>query len=201
MLRSLTAMAEDGGAMPRWPLGTGYTGGMVGDPAAMAFADSYVKGIRDFDLRAAYDALSRSATGTASDRFGGRGNADVYGELGYVPIESAGGSASKTLEFAYADWALAILADALGETRRRGACSAIAPGAGATSGTPTGSSSSAATMDGTFSTTSTTDSGWTTTPRATPGSTSGTCRTTSRGSPRRWAGATRSSTASTASSR
>jgi len=116
MLRSLVAMSADGGAMPRWPLGTGYTGGMVGDPAAMTLADSWVKGIRDFDLRTAYDALERSAMGTASERFGGRGNAEVYDTMGYVPIEHAGGSASRTLEFAYADWALAILADALGET-------------------------------------------------------------------------------------
>ncbi|MCB9592452.1 MAG: glycoside hydrolase family 92 protein [Sandaracinaceae bacterium] len=116
MLRSLSAMAVDGGAMPRWPLGTGYTGGMLGDPAAMVFADSWVKGVDGFDLRPAYDALRRSAMGTASERFGGRGNAEIYDSLGYVPIERAGGSASKTLEFAYADWALAILADALGET-------------------------------------------------------------------------------------
>jgi predicted alpha-1,2-mannosidase len=116
MLRSLTAMARDGGAMPRWPLGTGYTGGMVGDPAAMVLADSWVKGLRDFDLRTAYDALRRSATGRASERFGGRGHAEVYDTLGYVPMEAGGGSASETLEFAYADWALAILAEALGET-------------------------------------------------------------------------------------
>ena len=30
-LRSLTRMARDGGYMPRWPLGTGYTGGMLGE--------------------------------------------------------------------------------------------------------------------------------------------------------------------------
>ncbi len=116
MLRSLAAMARDGGAVPRWPLGIGYTGGMVGDPAAIVFADSWAKGIRDFDLRTPYDALVRSADGVASDRFEGRGNADVYGALGYVPIERGGGSVSKTLEFAYADWALVILANALGES-------------------------------------------------------------------------------------
>ncbi|HJL17375.1 MAG TPA: GH92 family glycosyl hydrolase, partial [Sandaracinaceae bacterium LLY-WYZ-13_1] len=116
MIRSLVAMAQDGGAMPRWPLGTGYTGGMVGDPAAMVLADSWVKGLRDFDLAAAYDALRRSAMGRASEAFGGRGNAETYHALGYVPMEASGGSVSETLEFAYADWALAILADALGET-------------------------------------------------------------------------------------
>lgn len=115
MVRSLIAMAEDGGAMPRWPLGIGYTGGMLGDPAAIVLADSWAKGVRDFDLRAGYDALRRSAVGVASERFGGRGSAEVYDRLGFVPIESGGASTSKTLEFAYADWALARLAEAVGE--------------------------------------------------------------------------------------
>ena len=119
MLESLSAMSRDGGAMPRWPLGPGYTGGMVGDPAAIVLADSWRKGIHDFDLRSAYDALRASAFGPVVARgssYSGRGNAEIYDRLGYVPIEAGGSSASKTLEFAYADYALAYLADALSET-------------------------------------------------------------------------------------
>lgn len=110
MLRSLVAMARDGGAMPRWPLGIGYTGGMVGEPAAIVLADSWEKGLRDFDLRIGYDAMVRSAEGRASDLFEGRGDSEVYNRLGYVPMD-----ASKTLELAYADWALSRLAEALGD--------------------------------------------------------------------------------------
>jgi len=115
-LRSLAAMARDGGAMPRWPQGIGYTGGMIGDPVALVMADSWVKGLWDFDLPGSYDALRRSAFGVASDAFGGRGNAEIYDRLGYMPVEAGGWSTSETLEFAYADWALATLADALDET-------------------------------------------------------------------------------------
>lgn len=115
-LRSLAQMAVDGGAMPRWPLGIGYTGGMLGDPVALVMADSWVKGITDFDLASSYEALRRSAFGEASPAFGGRGNAEVYDRLGYVPMEAGGWSTSKTMEFAYADWAMAILAEALGES-------------------------------------------------------------------------------------
>lgn len=114
-LRSLTAMAAAGGAMPHWPHGIGYTGGMLGDPAAMVIADSWRKGLTDFDLRTAYDAMRAGAFGDASPAFRGRGHAEVYDRLGYVPYETGGWSTSKTLEFAYADWALAFLADALGE--------------------------------------------------------------------------------------
>ncbi|MCC6872856.1 MAG: GH92 family glycosyl hydrolase, partial [Sandaracinaceae bacterium] len=116
MLRSLIAMGTDGGMMPRWPLGIGYTGGMLGDPAAIVFADSWIKGLRDYDLRAAYTALRRSAQGEPNPLFGGRGSAEPYNRLGYVPLESGGSAAARTLEFAYADHAMAILAEALGET-------------------------------------------------------------------------------------
>ena len=116
MLRSLSAMARDGGAMPRWPLGTGFTGGMIGEPAAIVIADSMRKGIGDFDVRVAYDAMRRGAFGEASPRFAGRGNASEWQNLGYIPIESAGWSASRTMEFAYADASLAFLAAELGES-------------------------------------------------------------------------------------
>lgn len=118
MLRSLTAMGTEGGFMPRWPLGIGYTGGMVGDSADMVFADSWVKGVRDFDLDAAYAAMRRSAMESpvpGTTNFGGRRGIAEYVARGWVPIEEAGASASATLEFAYADYAMSVLAEAAGE--------------------------------------------------------------------------------------
>lgn len=116
-LRSLMAMANDGGYMPRWPLGIGYTGGMVGDGANIVFADSWVKGITDFDLREAYDLMLRTATMPTPEgaAFGGRSGVTEYMDVGYVPVEAAGSSASWTLEVAYMDHGLATLAEALGE--------------------------------------------------------------------------------------
>jgi predicted alpha-1,2-mannosidase len=118
MLESLLTMTRQGGYMPRWPLGIGYTGGMIGESATIVFADSWVKGLREFDLREAYDAMRSTAMGPTPPGapYGGRGGIEPYIELGYVPVEAASGSASRTLEYAYNDWALATLADALGET-------------------------------------------------------------------------------------
>ncbi|NOY93141.1 MAG: glycoside hydrolase family 92 protein [Deltaproteobacteria bacterium] len=115
--RSLVAMSNDGGYMPRWPLGAGYTGGMVGESAAIVLADSWLMGERDFDLRAAYDSLRRTAMAPtpAGAPYSGRGGIEAYLELGWVPMDESGGSASVTLEYAYDDFAMAILADALGE--------------------------------------------------------------------------------------
>ena len=117
-LRSLVRMARDGGYVPRWPLGHGYTGGMVGDSADLVFADAYVKGALPMDPAEAYAALRPTAFGPTApgSAYGGRRGIEEYLDLGYVPIEAAGASASATLEFAYDDWGLALLADAAGET-------------------------------------------------------------------------------------
>src|SRR5581483_5949179 len=78
-------------------------------------------GVRDWDLRGVYD-LFRASAMPATD--GGasphpRENLGDYVSLGYVPVEAGDKSASVTLEYAYADAALATLADALGETADR----------------------------------------------------------------------------------
>lgn len=116
-LRSLVRMARDGDYMPRWPLGHGYTGGMVGDSADLVFADAYVKGGLPMPVADAYAALRPTAFGPTPDghAYGGRRGISDYIEHGYVPMESAGASASATLEFAYDDWGLAMLAEGAGE--------------------------------------------------------------------------------------
>ena len=117
-LKSLAQMAIDGGYIDSWPLAYAYTGGMVGESAAVVFADSLAKGLSDFDLRAAYDSMRETAMGPTppGSRYGGRGGIADYLALGYVPLEAGGASVSETLEYAYDDWALARMADALGET-------------------------------------------------------------------------------------
>jgi predicted alpha-1,2-mannosidase len=114
MLRSLVAMAVQGGAPPKWPLGIGETGGMVGDSSAIVFADSWARGVRDFDLQAAYGVLKESATAPLPK--GGRDHVEEYAANGWIAIESGGASGSSTLEYALDDFALAVIADALGET-------------------------------------------------------------------------------------
>lgn len=112
-LKSMTAMAIEGQAPPKWPLGIGETQGMVGDSAAVVISESYLKGLRDFDAKGAYEVLKKSANGPLPKN--GRSNITEYLAKGYIPIESGGSSGSSTLEYAYNDFALASLADSLGE--------------------------------------------------------------------------------------
>lgn len=117
-LKSLAQMAIDGGYIDSWPMADGYTGGMVGESAAIVFADSLAKGLDDFDLRAAYDSMRETAMGPTppGSRYGGRGGIEDYIALGYIPVDAGGSSVSMALEYAYDDWALARMAAALGET-------------------------------------------------------------------------------------
>jgi predicted alpha-1,2-mannosidase len=117
MLVSLVKMKEQGGFLPRWPSGNGYTGSMLGSPADMVISESYQKGIRDFDVKSAYEgmkflALNPTPKGT---RFGGRSGISEYNIYGYCPTDLMDKAVSRTLEYAWADHAIAILADSLGK--------------------------------------------------------------------------------------
>ncbi|MBX3250427.1 MAG: GH92 family glycosyl hydrolase [Myxococcales bacterium] len=121
MVLSLVQMGHDGGYVPRWPLGTNYTGGMVGDGAALQVADAAVKGVQGIDYADALERLRVTADGPTPPGapFGGRAGITGYLSRGWVGIEEAGASASWTLEMAYADFALARLAEHLGEDALR----------------------------------------------------------------------------------
>ncbi len=57
---SLIEMAKQGGYLPRWPCGNGYSNSMFGTPADMVIAETYLKGIRDFDVETAYQAMRKN---------------------------------------------------------------------------------------------------------------------------------------------
>lgn len=112
-LKSLVLMAKAGGTLPRWPSGAGYTGSMFGTPADMVIAESYLKGITDFDVEAAYKYMKL----TSEKSVGGadyRSAVEEYNKYGYVPADKADKSASRTLEYAWADASISKLAGALG---------------------------------------------------------------------------------------
>ncbi len=117
MLVSLVQMAKEGGWLPRWPSGNGYTGSMLGTPADMTIADSYLKGIRNFDVNLAFEkmketALSPTPKGSA---FSGRRGIEGYLKYEYCPAGMKDEKAvSKTLEYAWADHSISLLAGALG---------------------------------------------------------------------------------------
>ena len=116
MLVSLVKMKEQGGWLPRWPSGNGYTGSMLGSPADMVISESYQKGIRDFDVKSAYEGMKFLALNPTpkGSHFGGRSGISEYNKYGYCPTDLMDKAVSRTLEYAWADHAIAVLADSLG---------------------------------------------------------------------------------------
>ena len=114
ILHSMQDMLFGAGVPPKWELLGEEVQMMVGDPAAIVFADSYAKGLADFDVGRVYDLLHEAARKPAH-----RPGIEDYLDLGYVPMEQARqvwGPVSTTLEYALADSSLAELALALGRT-------------------------------------------------------------------------------------
>jgi predicted alpha-1,2-mannosidase len=115
MVRSLVRMSRDGGYLPRWPSGSGYTNSMFGTPADFVVAETYLKGIRDFDVETAYQKMRQTALAVPqASRFSGRSGIEHYINYGYCPYDLIRDSVSRTLEYCYADYAIARLAEQLG---------------------------------------------------------------------------------------
>lgn len=115
MIRSMMGMAEEHGWFPKWELYGRETLTMEGDPAIPVLVDSWMKGLRDFDIEAAYKIMYKSATTAGKDNLM-RPDNDDYMNRGYVPMESQyDNSVSHALEYYVADNALASLATALGK--------------------------------------------------------------------------------------
>ena len=123
MLRTMVGMYEDWGWLPRWELFGRETFTMEGDPAAIVIADSWIKGLRDFDIKTAYEAMLKSAT-TEGAKNPIRRDIDPYIKDGFIPLWyfssdlSGDNSVSHALEYCSADYAIAQLADSLGDKAR-----------------------------------------------------------------------------------
>ena len=119
MARSIVDMYREWGWMPKWELYGRETFTMEGDPAIPVLTDTWLKGLKDFDIETAYEAFVKSAeTPGRMNRM--RPDIDSYIEKGYIPLGwfsqdfSGDNSVSHALEYYMADAALARLADALG---------------------------------------------------------------------------------------
>lgn len=113
MVRSMVDMYKESGWLPKWELNSKETHVMEGDPAIPVIVDSYLRGLKDFDVEAAYSAMIKSAT-TQGKNNKLRPDIDFYLAEGYVPlVEEFDNSVSHALEYYIADWNLAQFAKAL----------------------------------------------------------------------------------------
>ena len=115
MVKSLLAHAEQFGRLPVWNFYGNETDMMIGYHAVPVAVDAYLKGIGDFSGREVLNASLRSAD---KDDYRGIG---LYKTMGYVPYDVVDSynndnwSLSRTLEYAFDDYCIALLARAMSE--------------------------------------------------------------------------------------
>lgn len=138
MVKTMLSMYKENAWLPKWELGGIETNDMVGDPAIPVIVDSYLRGIKDFDVDLAYEAMKHHATTPGKDNEARPGLEDWL-NLGYIPddadytlkvftsdninyefrnarkLKIVWGSVSTAMEYCIADWNLAQMAKALGK--------------------------------------------------------------------------------------
>jgi predicted alpha-1,2-mannosidase len=122
VIKTMIDMYKECGYLPKWELAGNETYMMVGDPASIVIADSYLKGITDFDFNLAFEAMLKPTLLNQDE------NAPPiragYHELlqyGYIPFEQdwsgdwwVWGPVSTTLEYCLSDFAISRMASKLG---------------------------------------------------------------------------------------
>ncbi|MCD8193880.1 MAG: GH92 family glycosyl hydrolase [Tannerellaceae bacterium] len=115
IIHSMLDIYKESGWLPKWELYGRETLTMEGDPSIPYIVDAWMRGLRDFDVNLAYEAMRKGAT-TPGEYNLLRPDANDYFSLGYVPLRGEfDNSVSHALEYYIADWNLSIFAEALGK--------------------------------------------------------------------------------------
>ena len=110
MIECFLHFYEQSGALPLWNLYGWETNMMIGYHAVPVIVDAYLKGVGNFDAEKALEACIASAN---RDDYHGIG---FYKTHGYVPSDKENWSLSKTMEYAYDDYCIAKMAEAMGKS-------------------------------------------------------------------------------------
>ncbi len=108
MVKSFIVFFDQHGALPVWNFQGQETDMMLGYHSVPVIVDAYLKGIGDFDAEKALAACVATAN---RDEYRAIGE---YKELGYVPSDEHW-NISKTLEYAYDDYCIALMAEKMGK--------------------------------------------------------------------------------------
>ena len=111
---------KESGFFPEWA-SPGHRGCMVGNNSASILVDAYLKGVRVEDVETLYKGLIHGTEAVHPEVSStGRLGYEYYNKLGYVPCDvKIHENAARTLEYAYDDWCISVLADSLGDTETK----------------------------------------------------------------------------------
>jgi len=114
IMQGLVNTYKESGWLPEWA-SPGHRSCMIGSNSASLIADSYLKGIRGYDIETLYEAILKNTKGHMEEVTSvGRYGAEYYNKLGYVPYNvGINENTARTLEYAYADYCIWKLAQEL----------------------------------------------------------------------------------------
>jgi predicted alpha-1,2-mannosidase len=104
----------ESGFLPEWA-SPGHRTCMIGNNSASIVADAYLKGLRGYDIQKLYEGMLHG-TENVHPEFSsvGRLGHEYYNTLGYIPYDvGINENAARTLEYAYNDWCIYKLGEAL----------------------------------------------------------------------------------------
>jgi predicted alpha-1,2-mannosidase len=115
IMEGLVNSYKESGWLPEWA-SPGHRDCMIGSNSASLITDSYLKGLRGFDIETLYKAIIKNTDSVGPVSSVGRLGAKYYNDLGYVPYNvGINENAARTLEYAYADFCISKLAKELGK--------------------------------------------------------------------------------------
>ncbi|WP_438425741.1 GH92 family glycosyl hydrolase [Aquimarina macrocephali] len=123
IMEGLANTYKESGWLPEWA-SPGHRDCMIGSNSTPIIADAFLKEIPSIDIETLFEAILKNATTSEGRplsngkeiRSVGREGIDYYNKLGYVPYDvNINENAARTLEYAYADFTIAKMAEKLGK--------------------------------------------------------------------------------------
>lgn len=116
----------ESGFLPEWA-SPGHRDCMVGNNSASIVADAWLSGVQAQDIETLWQALVHGAHSVhPSVASTGRLGWEYYNRLGYIPYDvGINENAARTLEYAYNDWCIYRLGQALGKSEKEIAVYAV----------------------------------------------------------------------------
>ena len=123
IMEGLANTYKESGWLPEWA-SPGHRNVMIGSNSSPIISDAYLKGVHMKDFEVLFEAMLKNAT-TSKNRPKSNGNVinsvgregvEYYNDLGYVPYNvGINENAARTLEYAYADFTVAKMAQKMGK--------------------------------------------------------------------------------------
>lgn len=118
IMEGLVNTYKESGWLPEWA-SPGHRDCMIGSNSASIIADAYLKGVRGFDVNTLYEAMVKNSQNAGPLTSVGRAGVDYYNKLGYIPYDvKINENVARTLEYAYADFAIHELGKALNRPKK-----------------------------------------------------------------------------------